>query len=385
MIAKSIVFFIIVVLLPEIYLDRRHYRKKAWWKRLLLWLPTLGMIIYAVALAMERNFMPDDPFILYFYLFLLFVWFIPKAVYTLCSAIGWVICKCLKKHSNYGNLIGLLLAICVSGVAIYGLTAGFHQLEVQEVEYDSADLPEAFDGYRIVHFSDAHVGTLRGMHQGQLKRIVQAINDQDADLVVFTGDLQNTQPQDIYPAMDLLSSIHAKDSVYAVLGNHDYAEYVFCDEVEKVANCRETCSLIRQLGWILLNNEHRTITRGKESIVIAGMENDGEGPFPSKGDIEKTLQGVGEHDFIVMLEHDPSAWRRVILPKSHAQITLSGHTHGGQFRVFGWSPVSLVSPEWLGRFDEGNQMLYITAGVSGLVPFRFGMPAEIVVITLKRK
>lgn len=387
MIAKSFLLFLALVVLPQLYFDWRYLWKKVWWKRVLLWLPTIAMLVYTIILALERNFMPEYQNSLFLYLFLLFIWTIPKAGYALCSWLGRCVGFWRKRHTNYGNLVGLFLVLFLWVVAFYGIFWGTRQLEVREIEYASSDLPESFDGYRIVQFSDAHVSTLQGLSylRPYFEKVIQTINELQGDIVVFTGDLQNTQPQDLYPAMDLLSTIQAKDGVYTVLGNHDYAAYLDCDKVEEVANLRETCSLEQQLGWTLLKNSHHTIQKGKESIVIAGMENDGEGRFPQLGDIQNTLKGVGEDAFIVMLEHDPTSWQRKILPESRAQLTLSGHTHGGQFKLFGWSPVSLVTHEWLGRYDEGDRTLYVTAGVGALIPFRFGVPGEIVVITLKRK
>ena len=138
------------------------------------------------------------------------------------------------------------------------------------------------------------------------------------------------------------------------------------------------------MGWHVLLNEHCTIERGKDHIILAGMENDGDGKkFPQKGDIEKTLEDVPEHDFILMLEHDPSAWRRKIIKDGRSQLTLSGHTHKMQFTLFGWCPLSLTGKEYNGWYKEGNLQLFVTAGLGGLIPFRFGATGEIVVLTLQ--
>ena len=115
------------------------------------------------------------------------------------------------------------------------------------------------------------------------------------------------------------------------------------------------------------------------------MENDGDGKhFPQKGDINKTLENVNDSDFILMLEHDPSSWRRKIIPDGRAQLTLSGHTHAMQFNILGWCPMSVLGKEFWGWYEEGRQKLFVTAGLGGLIPFRFGATGEIVVLTLKR-
>ena len=143
-------------------------------------------------------------------------------------------------------------------------------MEVNHTTYESEDIPAAFDGYRIVLFSDAHVGSYMKHNEWVLQRAIDSINAQQPDMIIFTGDLQNIQPKDIYPHMDVLSSLKAGDDVYSVLGNHDYAEYMDYDEAMKVANTRETISLERQLGWNLLLNEHCKIERDNTHIVIAG-------------------------------------------------------------------------------------------------------------------
>ncbi|MBR1388204.1 MAG: metallophosphoesterase [Prevotella sp.] len=384
MIARAPYLFLLLILVPDLYFDAHYWKHRlSPSRRLLCWLPSIGLAAYTIYLMYEKNFIPDNPTIVYIYLFLLGLIAIPKFVFFLCSIFGLGICKLFRKRVNFGNLLGFLLTPCIWYILIYGSFVGFNKLEVNRHTYVSASLPEAFDGYKIVLFSDAHVGTYAGSKQWLLQRAVDSINALKPDMIVFTGDLQNTQPSDLYPHMDILSSLKAKDGVFSVLGNHDYAEYVGCDDARKVANCRETVSLERQMGWTLLRNEHRQIERGKSHIIIAGMENDGDGKrFPQKGNIQKTL-GKRKDEFILMLEHDPSCWRRKIIPDGRAQLTLSGHTHAMQFKLGSWSPMSLTGKEWNGWYTEGQQSLFITAGLGGLIPFRFGATGEIVVITLR--
>ena len=395
MIARDLVLFLLLIIVPFLYFDLRAFRKRSWWKHILWWIPCVAMVAYTVYLAMERDFIPgnDRIFILYTYLFILGLLIIPMWTYMICSLMGrgcsWLYRKMrpsLKKHParNYGNFLGLLSIPAVWFVLFWGSFVGFNKLEVNRIEYTSPDLPEAFDGYRIVQFSDAHVGSYMKHNSWVLQRAIDSINAQKPDMIVFTGDLQNIQPSEIYPHMDVLSSLKSKDGIFSVLGNHDYADYIGSDEAMKVANCRETISLERQMGWTVLLNEHRMIERDNQHIILAGMENDGNGKkFPKKGDIPKTLEGVDEGDFILMLEHDPYSWRHRILQESHAQLTLSGHTHGMQFNILGWCPLSLTGKDYNGWYTEGQQSLFVTAGLGGLIPFRFGATGEIVVLTLK--
>ena len=397
MIARDILTFLLLVILPFLFIDLRFFRrKKAWWKRVLWWIICAAMVGYTVYLAMERDFIPgnDRILILYGYLFLLGLVIIPMWTFSICSLLGkacsWIVRKCKKhpkaKPHNYGNLMGTLSVPAVWFVLFWGTFVGFNKLEVNHQTYVSEKIPEAFDGYRIVLFSDAHVGSYQKHNSWLLQRAVDSINAQKPDIILFVGDLQNIQPTELYPHIDVLEKLKAKDGVYSVLGNHDYAEYIGADEAMKVANCRETVSLERQMGWNVLLNEHGTSEHGKDHMILAGMENDGDGKrFPQKGDVDKTLENVTSDDFILMMEHDPSAWRRKIVTDGRAQLTLSGHTHKMQFSIFGWCPLSLTGKEYNGWYKEGDQQLFVTAGLGGLIPFRFGATGEIVVLTLKRE
>lgn len=302
---------------------------------------------------------------------------VPFLSYFLCS-------KLLNRR--YGRRVGLGLACVIIGLVIYGMTFGFSQLQVRQIEFASKDLPEAFDGYRIVQFSDAHVDTFEGWLDEMLPRIVDSINAQKADMIVFTGDLQNLRPDELVPKVPQLRQLHAPDGVYSILGNHDYATYLDCDEATKKQNDLKTQQLERQMGWTLLMNEHRIIRRGSDSIVIAGMENWGvQKRMPRNGDVGKTMKGVSPKSFTVMLQHDPNAWRAKILPECNAQLTLSGHTHGGQFSLFGWTPANFTYSECFGTYYEGDRAICVSSGLGGLIPFRLGQPGEIVVITLRKK
>jgi len=335
-------------------------------------------------MALERNFIPEDPTFVYIYLLLLGLLVIPKFFFMLCSITGFAYCHHFHKKKNYGNLIGLLAVPVFWYIVLYGSFVGFNKLEVNRHTYVCKDIPEAFNGYKIALFSDAHVGSYKKNNQWVLQRAIDSINAQKPDMIIFTGDLQNIEPKDLYRHMDILSSLKAKDGVYSILGNHDYAEYISGDAVLKTANCRETISLERQMGWTLLLNESLSITRGDSHIILAGMENDGDGKhFPQKGDIKKTLKDVESSDFIIMLEHDPSCWRRKIIPDGRSQLTLSGHTHAMQFNILGWCPMSLTGKEFWGWYHEGRQSLFVTAGLGGLIPFRFGATGEIVILTLQ--
>ena len=389
MIARVFVYLLIMIVLPCLYVDVRYLRNKRIGRvpvRMLWWLPGFVMAVFTVAMATHRDFAPADTTVLNFYLFLIGLLVVPNFVFALCSVIGLGIKNLFHLRRNYGNHVGLVLVAFQWFVLVYGSTVGFDKLEIKRVDLVFDDLPEAFDGYRIVQFSDAHVGTYTTSRDYLLERAVDSINAQNADMVVFTGDLQNMRPAEVRPFVPVLGAVRAHDGIFSVLGNHDYADYISANDEVKTANCREMEDLQRRMGWTLLLNENRILRRGADSLVIAGMENDGESKrSPARGNIIRTLKGVADGAFVVMLQHDPSCWRRTILPESNAQLTLSGHTHAMQFVMFGWSPVAFKYKEWGGLYSENGRDLYVSTGLGGFLPFRFGVPGEIVVITLHRK
>lgn len=344
------------------------------------------MVGYALSLALEKDFAPADIDKLNWFLLLLGVWTLPKLAFTICSIFGWGHCAYHKTKTNWGNPVGIVAGLAIAAITVYGYTWGFSKLTVRHITFVSPDLPEAFNGYRIVQFSDAHVGTYSESKAHILSAAVDSMNAQHPDMIVFTGDLQNMQPQEIAAKSSILSRLHAKDGIFSILGNHDYAYYLDVDERQRAENCREVIRQQERMGWTLLRNENRIIRRGNDSIVVAGMEYEGKNKrCPNHGDIRKTLKGVDQRNsFVLMLQHDPTCWQTDILPHSNAQLTLSGHTHAAQMKVFGWSPAALMYKQWGGMFYEGKRAINVSTGLGGFVPFRLWCPGEIVVIKMER-
>ena len=385
MIARIVILLVLVLLLPQLYFDRRKLRRRKMWQRLLRWLPTVAMMVLTVALAMERDFVPHEMTVMNIYLMLLGLIFAPKAIYVLCSLAGRFVRKIRHSRYNWGNLVGFFLAFFIVFVVFYGSFVGVRRLNVNRLEIALKDLPEAFDGYRIVLFSDAHVGSFTGWRQSLLQRDIDSINAQQADAIFFVGDLQNQRPEELYPVQEMLRSLRATDGVFSVLGNHDYSDYIDDDPAIKIANEREMVSRQRQFGWKLLLNEHLTLEKQGARLVVAGVENDQtRKQMKKRNDLAKALEGVRDDDCIILLQHDPGAWQQTEWIQPQVSLTLSGHTHGGQVSLFGLRATQLSKNYDYGLYREGERQLYVTCGIGGLVPFRFGVTPEIAVITLKR-
>lgn len=240
-----------MIVLPDLYLDwhyLRHRLKMNWWKRLLWWIPCLMMIVFSIGLATQKNFVPEDQTWINTYLVLLGLVVVPKALFSLMSFLGLLYCRFRHSKLNFGNLLGVFLAILSVFILIYGFTIGFCKLNVKHIDYYSNDLPNSFDGYRVVAFADIHAGTYNGWRRKVIEKAIDSINVQHADAVFFIGDIQNLQTQELYPFINLFSSIKSRDGVFSVLGNHDYSYYIAADEITKVANEREIASRERQFG-----------------------------------------------------------------------------------------------------------------------------------------
>lgn len=284
---------------------------------------------------------------------------------------------------------GVALAAIPFASMLFGITKGKYWYKVKQVALDYSNLPKAFEGLRIVQISDVHSGSFDSRED--VARGIRMINELNPDLVLFTGDLVNNKSEEIEPYIDLFKGINAKYGKYSTLGNHDYGDYVkWGSDEEKMANLERLFDHHRSMGFDLLNNENRTLTKDGEQIHILGVENWGKPPFPQKGDLNKALDGVSDEDFKILLSHDPTHWSMEVLDhKTPVELTLSGHTHGMQFGIeipgWKWSPVKYVYKNWAGLYGDKEQRLYVNRGFGFLgFPGRVGMWPEITCFTLKQ-
>ena len=383
MIARISIIILLVTLLPDIYMYRRYVKRRLGnvWARIAWWLPTLLIMVSTIGVSLTRDFAPHNLTLFNIYLFITALVVLPKLTFVLCSLAGRLARRMLKLRRNWGNYVGLVLVLAELYILFHGTMVGTDRLNVRQVTIEFDALPKAFDGYRIAQFTDVHLGSMK---DELMLRAVTAIDDMRPDLIVFTGDIQNMRPEELPRFAQTLKRLKAKDGVMSVLGNHDYSRYVNLPPDEALRNERMTRDFETSVGWQLLLNDNRIVRRGSDSIVIAGGENDGRPPFPAKADLKKAMRGIHAKSFVVMLQHDPSAWRRHILPLTNAQLTLSGHTHGGQISLFGLRPTELVGKEDDGLYVEGKRKLFVSTGLGGFVPFRFYMNPEVVEITLKK-
>lgn len=309
---------------------------------------------------------------------------IPHVIYVvmkLASLVG----KFSVTYKPYG-LTAMGLFALWGLMFLYGNKVGRFRSEVKEWEFGMKDVPETFDGYRIVHISDIHLDGWKG-HEEELKDKVEEVNALGADLICFTGDLVSLSSSELDDFIGILKNLKAKDGVVSILGNHDYMPYMRKSNAERQKEVNEVVRIEREvLGWKLLMNENTIIRRGNDSIAIMGCENQSVGAHPviQRGDLRKTMEGT-DGMFRILLTHDPSQWRKEVVGKTNIPLTLSGHTHAMQFKVCGFTPSRWAYPECDGWYNEGDQSLYVNIGLGGTMPMRIGATPEITCFTLKRK
>ena len=343
----------------------------------LYWVPQIAVLLLMVAFAFEADQTAKFRHI-GFAGFALLCLQLPKIAYTLVALVGRLAALIHIPTAPF-TVIGAGLAGIILVTLLYGCFVELYQYDVRKVEIASPNLPQTFDGYKIVHISDIHSGSWNPNGK-QMKQMVELVNSQNADVVCFTGDLVTNNHSEIDPFFDLLQQIRATDGVFSVLGNHDYSFLMSSrDTLQRLIEKEQN------LGWRLLLNENEKITRGKDSIAIIGVENVGRPPFPHVGDLPKASQGT-EGMFRILLSHDPTHWREEVIPNTDIPLTLSGHTHAGQLDLPFLSLSRSMYPEYRGLYTEGEQSLYVNAGLGfTFFPIRIGARPEITVIQLVAK
>lgn len=330
-----------------------------------------------------------------------------KLGYVILSALGRLISLFRKNNQEKirknSKIAGIVAAIIIFVVLWIGVGYTRHRIEVNHVTVESAKLPKSFDGYRIVQFSDAHVGTW-GNDTTFISSLVDSINAQHPDMIVFTGDLVNRETSELKPFLNVLSRLEAPDGVYSVLGNHDYGDYMdWKNPEDREKNNRQLARWQKEMGWDLLNNEYRVIRKGDETISLIGVENWGEPPFGQYGDLNQAYgpserypdRNLKDSTYKILLSHNPEHWVEMVRPDSNIDLTLSGHTHAMQMMVklgkLRWSPSAFKYSTWGGLYEgedrDAGEQLYVNIGAGEV-----GMPArllnaypEVAVLDLKRK
>ncbi len=298
--------------------------------------------------------------------------------------------KFLPARRKFVSQVALGIAAIPFASLLYGMTIGKYNFKVIKQTLFFPDLPDDFDGTTITQISDIHSGSFDNPEK--IQYAIDLINEQNSDLVLFTGDIVNTHAKEMHPWIDTFKGIHKpKFGKYSVLGNHDYGEYFrWNSDVEKEDNFNAIKDIHRQIDFKLLLNENLKIKKGNSELAIVGVENWGK-HFKKVGDLAKASEGLTKEDFKILMSHDPSHWdAEVQHDEKHYQLTLSGHTHGFQFGIeipgwLKWSPVQYVYKQWAGLYDNLGRYVYVNRGFGfHAYPGRVGIMPEITVLELKK-
>ena len=378
-------FFIVLMGLPDWYIYRNFIKQwKPAWVRRLYWLLTILLLIGMIVVFYTYEPRPQAMNRLSLFLIVFLCVNVPKAIFTLATLLFKGLAHKIHQHFHETS-IGLAIALFTMAYLIFGATEGKQHFQVREVNIESPDVPQGFDGYRIVQLADIHAGSW-GDNTHAMQKAVDIINQLQPDLIVFTGDLVNNLASELDAFIPIFSQLKAKDGVYSVLGNHDYSTYIKWDTPQQQeAQLDSLKAKQAQMGWSLLNNYHVKIHQGNDSIALIGVENSGRPPFPDRAKLSEAMKGT-EGMFQILLSHDPSHWRREVLPDTDIQLMLAGHTHAMQTKILGFTPAQFVYPENDGLYREGNQMLYVNIGLGHLLyPMRLGAWPEITLLTLRKE
>lgn len=317
---------------------------------------------------------------------------LPSNTYSFFYIIYKAIKLFTKKSYRVLHYIGAIAATIVMLGLIVGV-ATRHYIQIREVTITSSNLPKEFDGIKIAHITDLHLGNLSPRDK-YLKKITRKLEEQQPDMLVFTGDMMNLTAEEATKHIGLFSQINAPLGQFAVMGNHDYGDYSKWESEElKIANIKATHKAYNDLGFTLLNDSALHIYKDSAYIGIIGVENWSKPPFPRYGDLNKATKDFNPAQFNILLSHDPNHWKYEVTNNEYKYIdlTLSGHTHSAQFGLnitdsVKWSPSQWIFEYWDGLYHQENQHLFISRGLGYVgIPFRLGMPAEISIIKLKKQ
>lgn len=364
------IFYIVVMsvlaFLPDFWLWHIGVSEWPLLLAILWWVPSLLLVLAEVGLQMGFFHKLSVRVLFTTILFSAF----PKVVFILFDAfLPW--------------FFALIPALGEMGWFAFGFIEGWKRLELKHITFTSPDLPPYFDGYRLVQITDFHLGSFPPGNDF-VQKVVDATNNEEPDMILFTGDLVNNQASEVEPYLDTLGQLHASDGIYSIWGNHDYCEYGNNHSIGALKrNRRMLYGYQESLGWHQLMNEHHVVSHGMASIAVIGVENPGQPPFTNRSNLKKAMKGLNPDMFKILLSHDPHHWRREVVGKK-IQLTLAGHTHAGQLKIGKWTPARMAFKEWGGAYRIGKQMLYVSSGIGGSFPFRLGAWPELTVITLKR-
>ncbi|MDE6095792.1 MAG: metallophosphoesterase [Muribaculaceae bacterium] len=405
-VAAAIFLFVFSFLIDfYIYTDVRRTTSGKRWRVAYLFSAILCWLLLVCIMCMPRRSEDADILPIMWMLYTYLTIYVAKLGYVICSLVGRLI-KTVSgsgKAASISRVTGMVAGFVLFASMWWGVIYTRRHIEVIPLEIVSPQIPKPFTGYKIAQISDLHVGTW-GSDTTFVSELVDSVNALHPDLIVFTGDIVNRQTKELLPFLKTLSRLKAPDGVMSILGNHDYGDYMdWQNEADREENNRQLAVCQKQIGWDLLNNQRRFIVRDNDSIMVVGVENVGDPPFPTYGDLELALSSSkdsvchqNDHRFKILLSHNPAHWDETVSHETNFGLTLSGHTHAMQCEInlFGWkwSPAKYRYEQWGGYYERINNQgqtvrLYVNigAGEVGMPSRLFRAYPEITLITLEHQ
>ena len=315
---------------------------------------------------------------------------IPKFFFSLMTLFSWILKKFTSTHLQMIILSGAsIISLGIFCTILSGTIWGKSDINIDKEELYLNDLPLQLDGIKIVQLSDIHLGSCNKNPQ-LLIRTQNLIDKILPDFLMFTGDLVNNFGKEILEFEPYLKALSAKYGKYAIVGNHDYGDYSnWHDSISKLKNRVLIQTKLTKSGFNILLNKWTKVSIKDTSIYIIGVENWGHPPFPQYARLDLATDSLPKNSFKILLSHDPAYWESKVVTETDIPLTLSGHTHGGQFGIkiagIEFSPLYLYQKKWGGLYKYENQYLYVNRGL-GSIGFwgRIDMRPEITVLTLHR-
>jgi len=273
---------------------------------------------------------------------------------------------------NLKKLIRIFFILTMSGF-IFLLYCHLESrwIKTKEINLTSRDIPESFEGKKIVFITDIHHGPFFSIKRVQ--KLVERINKLKPDYILMGGDYVHREPKYIEPFFNELRKLEPNDGIYAVLGNHDHWEDAELTRKMMIRNGIKICD--NKSYWVKINND---------SIKIGGVGD----LWEDAQELDSTIYDLKTMDFSILISHNPDYLE--FIQKDLIDFTLSGHTHGGQMTFFGmWAPMlpSKYGQKYRYGLKQSDDMQsYISSGVGTITPpLRFFCRPEIVLINLQNE
>lgn len=385
------VILLLMLVIPDIFFYYKMKNNKA--KPIYIILHLIGIVFFIAifsyikfGLENARNFRVIV-WAMWLYFFFLLV-YIPKLIHIFFYLLNYIFQRIFKRKTEFFNYFRIIISVFVVVTMLVGAYITPRNFELTKVKVKIPNLPESFNGYKIILLSDIHLGSWNNKHN-RFKHVIKLVNSQNADIIVFTGDMVNNYADETKGWTPYFLQLKSKSAKFAIKGNHDYGDYTdWNTALDKKLNNMRINQAFEDFGFKLLLNEHVYLRKGSDSLCLLGVENFGSNHHSHYSDLPKALENTNPNESKILLSHDPNQWDAEIKAHKDIILTLSGHTHAAQLgiKIGNWllSPASFVFKYTAGLYKVDNQYIYVNRGLGYIgLPLQIGVRPEITLIELK--